>query len=141
MTAQEIKERQEAYDYVRRHNWQSGWRTFIGSFGGIGPAFREMMRRWPGLWFLLCELLPVRVWQTTGPDGYGPWEYSPADAAEFVSSESKYYASQDDGVEVNFPPDEVTGLRWPGQKIERNDWGIQCIVIPRWKLSREWHGW
>ena len=102
--------------------------------------FRKAMR-----W--LTGFLPVRVWWTWGPPGGGPWFEKPADAADFIATESALEGNwevddiTESRVAVVISPKKWSRLRFPGQKVEQGDWGIECILIRRSELEREWSGW
>lgn len=110
-------------------------------WAGIAPIGRR-----------LCPYLPVRVWQVEGPLGSGPWLDKPAEAAGFIKDErqSNAYTKSPllNKVErrayrnaPDFTPAELKGLWFPGRKVERNGWSIQCRLILRHELDNEWDGW
>lgn len=142
----------EYYDdtVIERHHFRNALVGVKVQLKHLRLAIREVAKTWPGLPVILVGMLPRRVWQVSGPPGWGPSGETPEEAARFIRNDcgametDAYLTDEEREYYLNAPrftPEELRRLWYPGARIERDGWSIRCNLVRRfdWGLY-EWDG-
>lgn len=123
--------------------WLRAWQRFKHK------TLADLRSAWPGILILILGSMPRRAWKVEAPMGTGPSFETPAEAAAFIATQRECADAgglteeeREDYLKAPaFSVAELLWIWWPGARVERNGWAIECILMRRgeWGLY-EWDG-